>query len=380
MNYMSFETKALRGLFGRDLMDLFIRMGLVAFAVYACAVIFAPFMSIMMWALILAVSLYPLMQALRARTGWSPGRSATVLVLVGLLLIGVPTVMLGSSFATHIFDAVGNFDANEVTISAPGEAVRDWPVVGERVYAAWSAAHTDLPAFIEELQPQLGNFGRAAIKTAASTAATLLFFFSALIIAGIMMGYGESGAAAMGRIFRRIAGEEKGASLHRLATLTVRSVATGVVGVAFIQALLLGVGFMLAGIPAAGLLALVVLVIGILQLPALIVSIPAIAFVWGMGDSGTLMQVVLTVYFIVAGAADNVLKPMLLGRGVDVPMPIVLLGALGGMVGAGIVGLFVGAVVLSVGYELFMGWVDQVPPADDSEAGEAGDAAESPAA
>jgi predicted PurR-regulated permease PerM len=302
MNYMSFETKALRGLFGRDLMDLFIRMGLVAFAVYACAVIFAPFMSIMMWALILAVSLYPLMQALRARTGWSPGRSATVLVLVGLLLIGVPTVMLGSSFATHIFDAVGNFDANEVTISAPGEAVRDWPVVGERVYAAWSAAHTDLPAFIEELQPQLGNFGRAAIKTAASTAATLLFFFSALIIAGIMMGYGESGAAAMGRIFRRIAGEEKGASLHRLATLTVRSVATGVVGVAFIQALLLGVGFMLAGIPAAGLLALVVLVIGILQLPALIVSIPAIAFVWGMGDSGTLMQVVLTVYFIVADA------------------------------------------------------------------------------
>ncbi|MFT4769923.1 MAG: putative PurR-regulated permease PerM, partial [Glaciecola sp.] len=237
-------------------------------------------------------------------------------------------------------------------------SVKEWPIVGEKAYAAWSAAYTDLPAFIEGLQPQLGSFSKSALRAAASTAGTLLFFFGALIIAGIMMAYGESGTAAMGRIFSRMVGDQKGPAMHTITTLTVRSVAMGVVGVAFIQALLLGVGFMLAGIPAAGLLALVVLVIGILQLPALLVSIPAIAFVWGMGDGGTVVNIALTIYFVIAGFADNVLKPMLLGRGVSVPMPVVLLGALGGMMGAGIVGLFVGAVVLSVGYELFMGWVD----------------------
>ena len=106
------------------------------------------------------------------------------------------------------------------------------------------------------------------------------------------------------------------------------------------------------------------LVVGILQLPALIVSLPVVAYLWGFTEHSTVINGVLTVYLLVAGAADNVLKPILLGRGVDVPMPVVLLGALGGMVGAGIIGLFIGAVVLSVGYELFMGWVDELPEID----------------
>ena len=364
---MSIDKQAVREFLSKDFLDFFIRLGLIVMAVIACERIFAPFIPIMTWALILAIALYPLLGMLRERTGWSAGRSSTLLVLSMILIIGVPSVMLGSSFATHIFDVIGEFDATSVTIPEPQESVKSWPLVGERAFAAWTAAAADLPAFIEELQPQLGNFSKAALSAAASTAGTLLFFFGALIVAGIMMAYGEAGAGALERVFRRIAGAEKGPALHRLSTLTVRSVAMGVVGVAVIQALLLGIGFMFAGVPAAGLLALVTLVIGIIQLPALIVSLPAIAYVWGMGDGGTVGNVLLTVYFLVAGAADNVLKPILLGRGVDVPMPVVLLGALGGMVGAGIVGLFVGAVVLSVGYELFMGWVDELPADGEAE-------------
>jgi predicted PurR-regulated permease PerM len=130
----------------------------------------------------------------------------------------------------------------------------------------------------------------------------------------------------------------------------------GVVGVAFIQALLLGLGFMAAGVPGAGVLAILVLMLGILQLPALVLSLPVIAYIWWSGDSGV-MNVVWTVYLLVAGMADNVLKPLLLGRGVEAPMPIILLGALGGMVSAGLIGLFVGAVVLALGYVIFMAWV-----------------------
>ena len=121
--------------------------------------------------------------------------------------------------------------------------------------------------------------------------------------------------------------------------------------------------------------AVVVLLIGIMQLPALIVSLPVIAYLWMAGDASTTINIVLTIYLLIAGSADNVLKPLLLGRGVDVPMPIVLIGALGGMVSAGIIGLFVGAVLLSVGYQVFMGWVDN---ADDTTEAADGPAAEAP--
>lgn len=143
-----------------------------------------------------------------------------------------------------------------------------------------------------------------------------------------------------------------------LSTATIRSVASGVIGVAFIQALLLGIGFLLAGIPGAGILAIITLFIGILQLPALVITLPAIAYLWGITDSGTISNIIWTVYLIVAGFADGILKPILLGRGVDAPMPVILIGALGGMVTMGLLGLFIGAVLLAVGYKLFMSWVD----------------------
>jgi predicted PurR-regulated permease PerM len=130
-----------------------------------------------------------------------------------------------------------------------------------------------------------------------------------------------------------------------------------VIGVAFIQALLLGIGFIMAGIPAAGVLALVVMLIGIVQLPAAIISLPAIAYLWWAGDASTTSNIFYSIYLIIAGMADNVLKPLLLGRGVDAPMPVILLGALGGMVSSGIIGMFIGAVLLAVGYQIFMEWV-----------------------
>jgi predicted PurR-regulated permease PerM len=137
--------------------------------------------------------------------------------------------------------------------------------------------------------------------------------------------------------------------------------------VAFIQALLLGVGFIIADIPAAGVLAIIVMIIGILQLPALIISLPVVVYLWWLGDASTLINIFLSLYLVAAGMADNVLKPILLGRGVDAPMPVILLGALGGMVSSGIIGMFVGAVMLTVGYQIFMEWVDYVEEDDGAE-------------
>jgi len=351
----------------KDVMDIFLRIGLIAFLVVMCARIFAPFAGLVLWALILAVALYPLHQRLAHRLRGQQGRAATFLVLAGLLLIGIPTAMLGSSFASHVYDAYTAFQNNEISIRQPDASVAEWPVVGEKIYSVWSAAASNLPAFLKSIQPQLINLSKYVLSATVNTAGSVILLLGSLFIAGIMMAYGESGAGAVQRIVSRLTGPVKGPRLLTLSTATIRSVAMGVIGVAIIQALLAGVGFIMAGIPAAGVLALIVLVIGILQLPAAIVLLPAIAYLWGSGEASTTSNIIFSIYLLVAGMADNVLKPILLGRGVDAPMPIILLGALGGMISAGIIGLFIGAVLLAVGYRVFMEWVDE---ADESESAE----------
>lgn len=352
------DTPTIRRILSRDLTDTIIRIGLIILLAAACMQVILPFVGLILWALILAIALYPLHHALTTRLGGRQGASAALIVLVGLVLIGTPTAMLGGAFAGHLHDAYTEFQSDGITIRKPDPAVAEWPIVGPRVYGAWNSAAQDLPAYLARNKDQLQELALQGLGAAASTAGAVALFLASLIVAGIMMAYGESGSAALQRIFSRLTDTERGPRLQALSTATVRSVATGVIGVAFIQALLLGIGFLMAGIPAAGVLAFVVMLLGIVQLPALVVSLPAIGYLWWMGDASTTSNVIWTIYLVVAGMADNVLKPLLLGRGVDAPMPVILMGALGGMVWSGIIGLFVGAVLLAVGYQLFMEWVD----------------------
>jgi predicted PurR-regulated permease PerM len=232
-------------------------------------------------------------------------------------------------------------------------------MIGKKLSEGWNQLSTDFTAWIQEHASVLKDWIRSGLKTFLGIAGGLLMFSVALIIAGIMMAYGQSGTSAFRNIYRKFTNDtESGDRLFNLSIATIRSVAVGVVGVAFIQALLLGVGFYFAGIPAAGLLAIVVLIIGILQLPALVITLPVIGYLWWAGDS-TLSNVIFTIYLLVAGMADGFLKPMLLGRGVEAPMPVILIGALGGMVAFGLLGLFIGAVLLALAYIIFMEWVNQ---------------------
>ena len=280
--------------------------------------------------------------------------------------------MIGGSFAKYIHKVYTAYQNDTITIKQPDPKVADWPLVGEQVYESWSKAANNLPVFIKENKSQLENISKRLLSTAANTAGSLLVFVGAFLIAGVMMAFGEPGSNTMAKIFNRLTGKERGPKIQKLSTATVRSVASGVIGVAFIQALLLGVGFIMADIPAAGVLAIIVMIIGIMQLPASIISLPVIAFIWWAGDGSTLINVALSVYLLAAGMADNVLKPILLGRGVDAPMPVILLGALGGMIYSGIIGMFIGAVLLAVGYQVFMEWVNYVDEEDGTEIIETG--------
>lgn len=350
--------------------DSMIRIGLIAITAVLCYRIFNPFMGLMIWALILAITLYPLHQGIARRLGGKQGRAATLIVMVGVLLIGAPLVMVSESLAGQLEDVAGAYKNGTLAISAPSQSVAKVPIVGKKLYALWDAAATNLPELLKENKTELEAASKYIFAVVLNAAGGVFLFIGALIIAGIMMAWGQSGSAALRQIISRFSGPEKGAELHSLSTLTVRSVAAGVIGVAFIQALILGVGFIFAGVPGAGILAVIVLLIGILQLPALVISLPAIAYLWAGGDASTAHNTVWTIYLLVGGAADNVLKPLLLGRGVDVPMPVILIGALGGMVSAGIVGLFVGAVLLAVGYQVFMDWVDSSKAEPDQSGGD----------
>lgn len=355
---MRIDDAAFRHLLSRDLLEAVIRIGLIALLVVMCVRIIAPFIHLVVWGLILAIALDPLHRRLAARFGGRQGLTSTVLVIVALLLLGVPTLMLGIAFSEQVHDLYVAFATQTLAVPPPNPGIAEWPLIGERLYVVWEDAARNLPALVSENQALLRNLAREAFATAAGTAGSLLGFLASLIVGAIMMAYAESGSRVLERIFIRLTGTIRGSRLKALATATVRSVANGVIGVAFIQSLLLGMGFLVAGIPAAGALALAVMFICILQVPTLIISLPAVGYLWWLGDGSISMNIVFTVYFILASMIDNVLKPMLLGRGVDAPMLVVLLGAIGGLLTSGLVGLFVGGVLLSVGYKLFMEWVE----------------------
>lgn len=363
------QNETSRGLTTNEFLDTMIRLGVIALLAVMCYRVFSPFASLMIWALVLAIALYPLHQTLAAKFGGRQGRAATLMVVIVLLLIGGPTIMLGGSFATEVHDLHAAYQNDELVLKHPDPKVANWPVIGEKVYMGWNAAADNLPAFVEQNRVAIDNFAKRGLAAAKNSATAILLFLAAFIVAGIMMAFGQSSIGTMRHIFCRFAGLDRGPTLQSLSIMTVRSVAAGVVGVAFIQAILLGIGFLFAGIPVPGVLAMVTLIVGIVQLPALIISLPAVAYLWMSGDASTTSNVVWTVYLLIAGMADNVLKPMLLGRGVDAPMPVILIGALGGMFAAGIIGLFVGAVVLALGYEIFMGWVHRDDVIDSSEQG-----------
>lgn len=353
-------TPTAEKLLSHGLLDVLIRAGLIAVLVMFCFQIFHPFLNLMLWSLILAVTLYPLQTRLKGKLGNNDGRSATLIALIAIGVLMVPIYLLGTSLAESVENALTMVRSGNVHIRPPAESVADWPLLGKPLYTFWLQASTDLTGVAQKFTPQIKEIVLTLLGKLAGLGMGLLVFIVALMIAGIFMAYGEGGSRSAVEIASRLSGPDRGPQITQLCTATIRAVAQGVVGIAFIQMLLIGVAFVLKGIPGAGLLALAVLLLGIMQLPATLITIPVIAFVFTTEGAST-ATIVFAIYVFVAGLVDNVLKPLMLGRGVDVPMPVVLIGALGGMVTNGVIGLFIGPVVLAVGYQLFWQWVRDQP-------------------
>ena len=350
------------------LLDVLVRAGLIAAMVVLCYQVYSPFLQLTVWAIILAVALYPLHQAIAGRLGGRQGLSSTSIVVLGAVLILAPTAVLMGRLGDSVHQLIQNVRANTLHVPPPPPGVAAWPIVGAKVEALWSQASTDLPALIQSQQPEIGDIARAALAFVAGIGGAFLKLVAAFVIAAIIMAYGEAATRASRAIFERMGGTARAGDFAGLATSTIRAVALGVLGVAVIQAIVVGLMMLIAHVPLAGVAAAIVLVLGIAQVPAIVVILPAIAYIWMSGHYGTGEAIAYTIALVLAGMADNVLKPLLLGRGVDAPMPVILLGALGGMAAAGILGMFVGATLLALGYQIFMRWVAE---RHDSEADEA---------
>ena len=346
-------------------MASFVQIGAVMIIVYWCFTIVSPFVTVVLWGVIIGVALYPTHVALSTRLGGREKLSATVLVLIGLTILVVPAIMLAEStvgalqtFATQIEDGTAQ-------IPPPADKVADWPIIGARVYEVWSAAASNLESTINQFEPQLRDAGRQILALAGHTVGSAFLFAFSIVIAGVFMTTASGGYAAARNIAANLVGKERGPAFTDLAILTIRSVAKGVLGVALIQTILAAVGLMVAGVPGAGVWAGLVLVLAIVQLPPLIVLGPIA--IWYFSVAEPVPALIFLVYATVVSISDTFLKPLLLGRGVEVPMLVILIGAIGGAMAKGIIGLFIGAVILALGYELLKLWMVPDGPEHDTD-------------
>ena len=335
--------------------EIAIRLGLIFLILAWCLQILTPFIGLVAWGAIIAVAIYKPFLKLVEKLGGRKKLAVTLIAVVSIAAILIPVISLSSSMiesATTIGDQI---ESGEISISPPSESVREWPLIGEKTHALWNQASVDLSAFLNRYPDQVTTVGKKLIGVAKGMGAGVFQFIISMLIAAAFLSSAESAGAAMSRLATRLAGE-RGEPLLDLSTATIRSVAVGVIGIAFIQAVLGGLGMMFAGVPAAGLLAIVILVLAIAQLPPILVLLPVIFYVFSV--ESTTVAVVFMVWSILVSMSDAVLKPIFLGRGVDAPMLVILLGAIGGMITSGIVGLFIGAVILALGYKLFQVWLE----------------------
>ncbi len=339
---------------GEDLIQLAIRLGLLAFLIYWTFVLIRPFVPILVWSIVLAVALYPVFNLLSRLLGGRPRLAAAILTVINLGIVIGPATWLGLSAVEGVKDLAANLSAGDLAVPSPPDGVKNWPLIGPQLFELWNQASNNIRAALREVAPHLKPLAGTMLGLAGDAGVGTLKFLLSVALAGFLFPYGSQLVAAGRGFLYRIVPEQSEHFLE-LAGTTIRAVSQGVIGVAIIQSLLAGIGFKLAGIPGAGLLAFVVMLLAIVQIGAAIVLFPVIIWIWIDKDFTTAL--LLTLFLVVVGILDNVLKPLVMGRGLTTPTLVILIGVIGGTLAHGIVGLFIGPIILSLAWELTVAWI-----------------------
>ena len=357
------EKIAIEKSYTRPAIDIAIRIGVIAILIALCFKILQPFITPVVWGTILAIALYPACRRLSGLLGGRVKLASAVIAAVMLFGIFLPSIRMVESLVDGTKYINERIQRGETLVPPPPDNIDRLPLIGKSLKREWNEASENLKATLIRFQPQVKAMGVRLLKSAMGTALGLLQFALSIIIAGILMAHAKGGENMAKGLFVRLAGE-RGADFADISTKTVHNVVKGILGVAIIQSLLAGAGFWVAGVPAAGLWAFVCLFLAIIQIGVFPVVIPVIIYMFYSADSFT--AGLTTGWLILVSVLDNFLKPILLGRGAPVPMLVIFLGAIGGFFAMGFLGLFVGAVILSIGFKLFRAWLDDLSQPDKS--------------
>jgi predicted PurR-regulated permease PerM len=332
-------------------------IGLVILLTAACFLVARPFLPLTAWGIIIAIAVYPRYKKLQVMLGGREVLSAVLVTLLLLALLILPVVLLAGTIVGGVQSFAAHLKDGTPFIPPPPSSVETWPVVGVPLENAWNQVATNTGSGLKTFGPQIRAVLPKLLSASAGLGLTVLQFGLSIVVAGALLANARRAAEAAHLLACRIFGEQ-GPEFEQLAGSTIRSVTTGILGVALLQSTLAAIGFVVGGLPGAGLWTIVFLVAAVLQVGALVL-IPAVIYMFAIASATK--GVIFMCWCIVVGLSDNAVKPLLLGRGVAVPIIVVFLGAIGGFVAMGIIGLFVGAIVLSVGYKLFLAWLDQAP-------------------
>ena len=357
--------------FTRNSIEAAIRLVMLLMLAYWCFLLIRPFLVILLWAIIIAVAVFPLFCRLRAALGERNKLAATLYTLVALAILITPTYLVSNSMIDTASVITERYEAGTLDIPPPNDSVKDWPLIGEDLHRIWSESESNLDKALARYEPEIRKAGRAVFNSIASIGGGILQFVLSIIISGVLVANAAGAYGVTTRIFSRLINSEQGQEYADLAKNTIRSVAQGVLGVAAIQAVLSALGMIVMDVPAWGLWSAIILVLAIAQLPPILVLGFVMVYVFSVAD--TTPAVIFAIYCVIVSGSDGFLKPLFLGRGMSTPMLVILIGAIGGMMLSGIIGLFVGAIILALGYELFMKWLNEdQAPAEEQAAEEAG--------
>ncbi|MBW3697746.1 AI-2E family transporter [Vibrio sp. T187] len=341
--------------FSNQAIDAFIKIGAISILVLWCFSILQPFILLVVWGGIIATALYPIAQWANGKFGIGVGKASGILAFIGVMLLLIPLIAISTGLYTSGSELVVGLQDGTISFPKPNESLKDLPLVGDKVYAFGIQLSSNLESVLVTYGEEVKSVVSKAAGIVGSLGGGFIQFIISTIIAGVFMANADKCERAFVLVATRLTGDH-GEDLTTLSKTTVRSVVQGVIGVAVIQSVLAGLGMVFADVPAIGLWMLLVLLVAIIQLPPILALLPVIIYVFSVDTTTT--AVLFLVWCILVSGSDAILKPVLLSRGSDIPMLVILLGALGGMAMSGIVGLFVGAVVLSLSYQLFTVWLN----------------------
>jgi len=344
-----------------ELVVLVVRVVCLGLLGYWSLILIRPFLTIIVWSIIIAVALYPIFDWLSAKLYGHRALVAIAITVFTFFVMLGPATWLALSLAETVRMLLARLSDGTLAIPAPSEAVKAWPLIGEKIYEIWQLASTNLRAVVIEAAPHLKPLGTSLLNAAGSVGINLFKFTIALVISGFLLIPGPSLAHSIKNLLGHVAAG-RGEEFVDLAGATIRNVSRGITGIAILQALLAGIGLLFAGVPAAGLFSFLVLLLGIIQIGPSVILVPLIIWSWFAMDTTT--AVLFTLYMVPVNLLDNVLRP-LVAKGLTTPMPVILIGVLGGTLVHGMIGLFVGPIVLSIAWQLLVVWTRDRPKSMD---------------